>query len=83
MLVLKPRRLKSIGSQLTPTAMPGSQKKIGGEFGEVRANIDVDSLHSYLEKHVQRIALPVGVKQFKVSVQWFHTLGVLLLTRRT
>lgn len=48
--------------------MGGTQKKIGGEFGEVRANIDVESLHKYLEKHVKRVTLPVGVKQFKVCV---------------
>ncbi|KAI0090714.1 protein kinase subdomain-containing protein PKL/CAK/ACAD [Irpex rosettiformis] len=45
--------------------MASSEKKIGGEFGEVRANIDVESLQRYLKQHVQRITLPVGVKQFK------------------
>ncbi|KAI0691906.1 kinase-like protein [Cytidiella melzeri] len=40
-------------------------QKIGGEVGEVRANIDVDSLHKYLKTHVPRLQLPVAVKQFK------------------
>lgn len=42
-------------------------KKIGGEFGEVRANIDVDKLNKYLEEKVPSVKAPVQVKQFKVS----------------
>ncbi|KAF5326626.1 hypothetical protein D9611_000276 [Ephemerocybe angulata] len=41
------------------------KKKIGGEFGEIRANIDVDSLNDYLRKHTPGIKAPVDVKQFK------------------
>ena len=43
--------------------------KIGGEIGEVRANIDVASLNAYIEKHVPAVRAPVAVKQFKVSVR--------------
>ncbi|CCL99251.1 uncharacterized protein FIBRA_01266 [Fibroporia radiculosa] len=39
--------------------------KIGGEYGPVRANIDVEKLSEYLEKHVNGIKAPVDVKQFK------------------
>jgi hypothetical protein len=44
-----------------------SDKKIGGEFGEVRANIDVDTLSAYLLKNVKALRGPIDVKQFKVS----------------
>jgi len=40
------------------------QKKIGGEYGEVRANIDVDKLNEYLASNTS-IKAPVAVKQFK------------------
>ena len=40
---------------------------IGGEYGEVRANIDVDRLNKYLDNHVKEVVAPVEVKQFKVS----------------
>ncbi|KAJ7935127.1 kinase-like domain-containing protein [Mycena leptocephala] len=40
-------------------------KKIGGEFGEVRANIDVETLSKYLLKHVKALRGPIDVKQFK------------------
>ena len=43
-------------------------QKIGGEFGEVRANIDTDNLQKYLKANVPRIHVPITVKQFKVSV---------------
>ncbi|KAH9919375.1 APH-domain-containing protein [Fomitopsis serialis] len=39
--------------------------KIGGEYGPVRANIDVERLESYLAAHVKAIRTPVDVKQFK------------------
>ncbi|KAJ6593435.1 kinase-like domain-containing protein [Mycena capillaripes] len=42
-----------------------SDKKIGGEVGEVRANIDVDTLSKYLLKHVKALRGPIDVKQFK------------------
>ena len=41
-------------------------KKIGGEIGEVRASIDVESLNVYFAKTAPVIATPVTVKQFKV-----------------
>lgn len=44
-----------------------TKKKIGGEFGEVRANIDVDKLNKYFEDKVPSIKVPVQVKQFKVG----------------
>ena len=40
--------------------------KIGGEIGEVRASIDVESLNVYLTRTAPVIATPVTVKQFKV-----------------
>lgn len=50
-----------------------SNQKIGGEYGEIRANIDVAKLNEYLGKHVKTVKTPVTVKQFKVSklkCQW-------------
>jgi hypothetical protein len=41
-------------------------KKIGGEYGDVRANIDTDKLNAYLAEHVPDAKTPVDVKQFKV-----------------
>ncbi|KAJ7647726.1 kinase-like domain-containing protein [Roridomyces roridus] len=46
-----------------------ASKKVGGEFGEVRANIDVQSLTTYLLKNVKALKGPIDVKQFKVF--WF------------
>lgn len=43
-----------------------SQRKIGGQYGEIRAAIDVAKLNQYLVKHVPVIKTPVEVKQFKV-----------------
>ena len=43
-----------------------TNKKIGGEYGEVRANIDGDKLNAYLKAHVPVVATPVAIKQFKV-----------------
>ncbi|KZV70009.1 kinase-like protein [Peniophora sp. CONT] len=40
-------------------------KQVGGEVGEVRANIDVDSLNAYLKRSVPAVRAPVDVKQFK------------------
>lgn len=48
--------------------MSNTSKKIGGEVGEVRANIDVESLNMYLRRSVPAVEAPVGVKQFKVRV---------------
>ena len=45
--------------------MSPSNKKIGGEYGEVRANIDVDKLNAYLVNRIPGLSAPVAVKQFK------------------
>ncbi|KEP51381.1 kinase subdomain protein PKL/CAK/ACAD protein [Rhizoctonia solani 123E] len=44
-----------------------SGDKIGGEYGEIRANIDVQSLNKYLGQHAKEIKVPLAVKQFKVT----------------
>ncbi|KZT21077.1 kinase-like protein [Neolentinus lepideus HHB14362 ss-1] len=44
---------------------PSSGKKIGGEYGAVRATIDVAKLNAYLTDKVPRVKAPVDVKQFK------------------
>ena len=46
-----------------------TEQKIGGEYGDVRAVIDVEKLNAYLEAHVPEVTAPVTVKQFKVRVQ--------------
>ncbi|KAJ7336096.1 kinase-like domain-containing protein [Mycena albidolilacea] len=45
--------------------MSSDNKVIGGEFGEVRANIDVETLTGYLVKNVETLQGPIDVKQFK------------------
>ena len=45
-----------------------SSKKIGGEYGDVRATIDGDKLNAYLVAHVPAVAAPVDIKQFKVGM---------------
>ncbi|KAG8709976.1 hypothetical protein FRC08_017804 [Ceratobasidium sp. 394] len=42
-----------------------SDSKIGGEYGEVRAGINVQALNDYLEQHAKEVKTPVEVKQFK------------------
>ena len=44
-------------------------KKIGGEYGEIRANIDIDKLNAYIHEHVGAVKGPVDVKQFKVRLR--------------
>ena len=39
-----------------------SSKTIGGEPGEVRANIDGDKLDAYLKAHVPVVVTPVNMK---------------------
>ena len=47
--------------------MPRSTtEKVGGEYGDVRALINIEKLNAYIEAHVPEVAAPVGVKQFKV-----------------
>ncbi|KAI0034874.1 kinase-like domain-containing protein [Vararia minispora EC-137] len=41
------------------------KKRIGGEIGNIRANIDIAGLNAYLVKSVPRVKAPVAVKQFK------------------
>jgi len=45
-----------------------SLKKIGGEYGEVRAGIDIDRLNTYLATNTPSVKTPVSVKQFKVGL---------------
>jgi hypothetical protein len=50
-------------------------KKIGGEYGEVRAAIDVNRLNTYLMfANSPSVKTPVSVKQFKVGLlcAWDH-----------
>ncbi|KAF8648531.1 hypothetical protein AX16_006235 [Volvariella volvacea WC 439] len=56
---------------MSPTQVPN--KKIGGEYGEVRANINVDNLNAYLAKAAPTIQTPVDVKQFKSNPTYFLT----------
>ncbi|QRV84219.1 phosphotransferase enzyme family protein [Ceratobasidium sp. AG-Ba] len=41
------------------------EAKIGGEYGEIRAEIDIQALNRYLEQHAAEVKVPVEVKQFK------------------
>ncbi|KAH7928691.1 APH-domain-containing protein [Leucogyrophana mollusca] len=43
----------------------GRPKKIGGEYGAVRANINIEGLNAYLQQHVPAVTAPVEVQQFK------------------
>ncbi|KAI6119020.1 kinase-like domain-containing protein [Pisolithus croceorrhizus] len=43
----------------------GTSKRIGGEYGSIRAIFDVDKLNAYLKTHVPAVVPPVAVKQFK------------------
>jgi hypothetical protein len=46
-----------------------TSNKIGGEYGEVRATIDVGKLNTYLANlNTGTIQTPVTIKQFKVSM---------------
>ena len=47
--------------------MSSDEKKVGGEFGEIRSALDVDKLEAYLSQNVREIHVPLQVKQFKVS----------------
>lgn len=44
-----------------------AKQRVGGEYGAVRANIDVPKLEAYLAKNVKGLQPPLDVKQFKVS----------------
>ncbi|KAG2132292.1 kinase-like domain-containing protein [Suillus bovinus] len=46
--------------------MTGSApKSVGGEYGTMRANVDIQKLNAYLNSHVPVIVAPVQVQQFK------------------
>ena len=45
---------------------PTTEEKIGGEYGDVRAAIDLQRLNTYLKARLPEVAAPVTVKQFKV-----------------
>ena len=63
-------RIQHTASFLPHTAMPKpTAEKIGGEYGDVRAVIDVEKLNVYLKVHVPEVSTPVTVKQFKVRVE--------------
>jgi len=47
---------------------PTTAEKIGGEYGDVRAAIDVEKLNVYLGAHVPEVAPPVTLKQFEVRI---------------
>ena len=55
------------------------QKRIGGEYGEVRANINVEQLNAYLVRNVKDIHAPIEVKQFKVSKHLVVKLSALTM----
>ena len=61
---------------------PATAQKVGGEYGDVRATIDVEKLNVYLEVHVPEVATPVIVKQFEVRTYarfiFSHCLTVFL-----
>ncbi|KAG6382025.1 kinase-like domain-containing protein [Boletus reticuloceps] len=40
-------------------------QRIGGEYGAIRANIDINKLNAYLIAHVPAVRPPVDVQQFK------------------
>jgi hypothetical protein len=52
-----------------PTLFPAmsDEQRIGGQYGEIRAEIDLASLNDFLRRECPRIETPVEVKQFKVS----------------
>ncbi|KAJ7594875.1 kinase-like domain-containing protein [Mycena floridula] len=53
--------------------MSNGDQKIGGEFGAVRADIDVQKLESYLSENLEGLKTPLDVKQFKSNPTYFLT----------
>lgn len=43
-----------------------STRPAGGEYGDVRASIDIVKLNKYLANSAPAVTVPVTVKQFKV-----------------
>jgi hypothetical protein len=44
-----------------------SKPSTGGEYGDIRANINIEKLTEYLEQHLTVVRAPILVKQFKAS----------------
>ena len=42
------------------------KKSTGGDYGAIRADIDIGKLNAYLKAHVPVVSVPVQVQQFKV-----------------
>lgn len=62
-------KLPSADARLLSTMSNSSPKRIGGEYGAIRANIDIGKLNAYLAAYVPAISSPVDVQQFKVCSQ--------------
>jgi hypothetical protein len=56
-------------------------KKVGGEYGDIRANIDVHRLNTYIAAHVPAVKAPVSIKQFKVKSHILVMFTILLIFR--
>lgn len=48
---------------------PATERKIGGEYGDMRAAIDLQKLNAYLQARVPEVTAPVTVKQFEVCTK--------------
>ncbi|OAX36873.1 kinase-like protein [Rhizopogon vinicolor AM-OR11-026] len=44
---------------------PSTPKSTGGDYGAIRADIDIEKLNTYLKSHVPVVSAPVQVQQFK------------------
>lgn len=58
--------------------MPSSSPRIGGEYGKIRANIDIARLNAYLAQRSPAVKAPVDVKQFKVCLNISFSYMVVL-----
>ena len=50
-----------------PDQASSAEKKIGQEFGAIRAPLPLDKLVPFLEKNVRDYKGPLEIQQFKVS----------------
>jgi hypothetical protein len=50
-----------------PDQASSAEKKIGQEFGAIRAPLPLDKLVPFLEKNVRDYKGPLDIQQFKVS----------------
>ena len=69
----------------TPMSSSNPRQKIGGEYGEVRANTDVDRLSKYLNEHAKEVShglmLKVG-RGGSIGIGYNgHGLGLLTFLR--